>query len=259
MRKERLAQKMGRLIFPLILYGFLAMLYPELLGLVSGGWLLEPEASMWLLTAGNLFMLPIFCLLYHRDRGQQEVITRQSFSFKAFLLLILGSVCISRGINYFLALTFLPHYFPGYERVSEEIYRCSLLSQIMAGVISAPFLEEVLMRGIIYGRLREMIERTQGAMVGSALIFGLFHGNVVQGVYAFVMGLFFAQVYEKYHSLFPAVFAHMIANGASVLAGRIAVPVKLLRAPGFYELLTAALLLVGMYCWRYFCRNEERS
>ena len=46
----------------------------------------------------------------------------------------------------------------------------------------------------------------------NALIFGMYHFNVVQAVYAFILGLFFAWVYERYQTLWAPVIAHMSAN-----------------------------------------------
>lgn len=241
---------MWRIVFPILLYSFFSMLYPEFLKIASGGRLSDPKWAMWVLTAENLLMFPVFLLMYRQEprEGRRE----HSLCIKDMLVVILGAVCISRGINYFLALTFLPRIFPGYQEVSEEIYQCSFLSQIAAVMVSAPFLEEVLMRGLVYERLKAAMGRTRPAMAASALIFGLFHGNVVQGVYAFVMGLFFVQVYEACDSLVPAVAAHISANGMSVLAGQISLPDKLYRVPGLYYFLTAVFLLAGMMCWRYF-------
>lgn len=251
------AEKIWRIIFPLLLYGLLSMLYPELLQIVTGGRLSEPASAMWLLTVGNLLMLPVFWFLYRRERNACK--KKIFFSFRDFFLVVLGSVCLSRGINYFLALTFLPHLFPGYKEVSEEIYQCSFLSQIVATMISAPLLEEVLMRGLIYERLKKSVGKYSTAMVISALIFGLFHRNVVQGLYAFVMGLFFVQVYEACDSLTLAVIAHIVANGASVLAGQFSWMDDLYRLSGVYYLLTAGFLLIGMFCWRYFAEMRKMN
>ena len=106
------------------------------------------------------------------------------------------------------------------------------------------------MRGLFYGRLKEATGMPRIAMMVSAIAFGVYHGSVVQGVYAFVLGVFFVWVYEACHSLLPAVLAHMAANGASILAGQIPMPVAFYVNPGFYYLLTAGYLLAGIFCWK---------
>lgn len=271
MREQSVPEKIWRILFPLLLYECLVFLIPKLLEVVSGGRLMRPGAAMWALTLQNLLMLPVFGLLYRQDRKNREQgrnrnqdrsqnkSRNRARGIRNLFPAVLGAVCISRGLNYFLALTPLPYYFPGYEAVSEEIYHSSLLSQIAASVIAAPLLEETLMRGVIYGRLKDLTENPRLAMVLSALLFGLFHGNVVQGLYAFVMGLFFAELCEISGSLIPAVLAHMAANGASVLAGQLHWADGVSRIPWVYYLLTAGFLLGGMFCRRCFYRNEERG
>jgi len=46
----------------------------------------------------------------------------------------------------------------------------------------------------------------------SALLFGVFHGNIVQGIYGTLMGLLIAYVYEKYDNFIAPVIIHVAAN-----------------------------------------------
>ena len=201
--------------------------------------------------------------MYDADRiwRQEDKLCRPRFGIKDFLLVVLGAVCVSRGINLLLGLTPLPYWFPGYKSASEAVYSCSLYSQIAASVISAPLLEEVLMRGLLYSRLKLTTKNRKLSMLVSALVFGLFHGNAVQGVYALVLGLFFVQVYETYRqALWPAVLAHLAANAASVLSEQFAWMDKIYQSMPLYCLATAAFLLAGMFCWKimiFFCSHSR--
>ena len=56
-------------------------------------------------------------------------------------------------------------------------------------------------------------------MFFSALAFGIIHGNIVQGIYAFTVGLFFAWLMERYQRIIAPVLAHMSANLFVVLLG----------------------------------------
>ena len=55
-------------------------------------------------------------------------------------------------------------------------------------------------------------------MLYSAFVFSFMHVNVVQAIYAFVMAIVFAFVYEKYGSVKAPMVAHVSANVAAVLA-----------------------------------------
>ena len=74
-----------------------------------------------------------------------------------------------------------------------------------------PAVEELIMRGLLYQRLRAMM-RPAAAMIWSALVFGVFHGNLVQGVYAFLIGLFFAWLMERTQRILVPMLGHMAAN-----------------------------------------------
>lgn len=79
----------------------------------------------------------------------------------------------------------------------------------------APLCEEVLFRGILLSRLRVLGDTS--AVVLSALAFGLFHLNLYQLAYAFVLGMFFAIITLLTGSIRDSLLLHMVINGSSVL------------------------------------------
>jgi membrane protease YdiL (CAAX protease family) len=60
-------------------------------------------------------------------------------------------------------------------------------SMFLYGAVLAPISEELLFRGYILRALRPYGKRF--AILGSAILFGLFHGNLLQGPYAMLVGL----------------------------------------------------------------------
>lgn len=77
-------------------------------------------------------------------------------------------------------------------------------------VICAPFMEEYVFRKLIVERT---VRYGQGAAVlMSGLMFGLFHGNLNQFVYAFTLGMFLAFLYVKTGKLKITIAIHMIFN-----------------------------------------------
>ncbi len=90
------------------------------------------------------------------------------------------------------------------------------LAALFAGCI-APVCEELTFRGIIFAGIRKSGSALQAIFV-SALLFGLFHMNFNQAVYAFALGLFFAAVREVTGSIIPSIICHMTLNGGSVFA-----------------------------------------
>ncbi len=83
---------------------------------------------------------------------------------------------------------------------------------IMSVCFIAPFLEEMLFRGIILrGFLNHYSPRK--SIVLSALIFGLVHLNLYQIPVAFILGCFLGWLYYSSGSLWPSILAHALYNG----------------------------------------------
>lgn len=87
-------------------------------------------------------------------------------------------------------------------------------ARILCYEIVAPISEELVFRQVIYKRLRGISPVWVAVMI-SALLFGFYHGNLVQGIYAFIMGCLLALVYEWTESFVAPVLFHMIANHLS--------------------------------------------
>lgn len=87
--------------------------------------------------------------------------------------------------------------------------------KILVSVILAPILEEFLFRKQIIDRCARFGEKT--AILFSALVFGLFHMNLFQFFYAFLLGLVFAYIYTRTRRLHYTVILHMIINFCGVV------------------------------------------
>lgn len=92
----------------------------------------------------------------------------------------------------------------------------------IAAVLIAPFGEELLFRGVVYhyasNMVRDMQDRRRAfylANVVQALAFGIFHGNLIQGVYAFGLGLLLGYMRERFGSVWASAAGHIIINGCS--------------------------------------------
>jgi membrane protease YdiL (CAAX protease family) len=87
----------------------------------------------------------------------------------------------------------------------------NLLFLIPATVLLGPVAEEVTFRWMMYRRMRARIG-VKRAVVLTSLLFGLYHGNMVQFLYTSAVGVLLAVVYEKSRCLKLAVISHMALN-----------------------------------------------
>jgi membrane protease YdiL (CAAX protease family) len=97
-------------------------------------------------------------------------------------------------------------------------------------VIAAPVMEELLFRKFIIDRITRYGEGV--AIVVSGLMFGLFHGNLNQFVYAFLIGVFFGFIYVKTRQIKYTIILHMIIN---FLGGFVSS--ALLKFSNYFELM----------------------
>lgn len=125
---------------------------------------------------------------------------------------IVLAVAGSQLLNDLIVLVHLNDLFPGYqEMVGTTMEGQSMWELFLAVGILAPIAEELVFRGLIFRRMRDEIKPVT-AIVLSSLVFGLYHGNMVQFIYASLLGALLAIIYHRTGTLWTAVLAHMAAN-----------------------------------------------
>ncbi len=112
-------------------------------------------------------------------------------------------------------------------------------------LIGAPVIEEILLRGLIYTRLKPAFTITTATFV-SSLIFGLLHGELVWSIYTFAVGIYLCFIYEKYGTLKAAIIYHFAFNLAGVIW------YQLTLIPFLEYILPYVSILVFVLAHRYF-------
>lgn len=133
------------------------------------------------------------------------------------ILLIGTGAGLSQYLNIFMALIsgLLPA--SDYSETMELIERGqSLAAMIFFMGILAPVAEEVIFRWILYLRLRDRLTVWPSVLISAAL-FGIYHGDVLQGTYAGIMGIFLALIMEYSGSLTGSILIHAGANTWGIL------------------------------------------
>ena len=164
-------------------------------------------------------LLMIMGLWYRRMRrkmGRGRKPLASLINGKILLTLVLLGVGMQYATNYFLMLIELldPQRIQEYLEmfaVMEESAQEGILLPLLYSVVLAPVSEEFIFRGVILGQMRRALP-FWAANVLQALLFGVYHGNLVQGAYAFCVGLFLGYISKKADSLIPAIAFHMIYN-----------------------------------------------
>lgn len=136
--------------------------------------------------------------------------------------LFIGSLGVFLNILFIALLNYAAFYLPIEELLSQydELISLALdtnFFMILLGVVFvAPIFEEILIRGIIFNDFRKATP-VWLALIIQAVIFGLLHMNIIQGSYAFFLGLILGLLYLKYKSIIAPILLHLTFNLTSTL------------------------------------------
>lgn len=170
-----------------------------------------------------LIAIVVFGIAY---RNETEGIKKGSFimqlkynDYKMCGVLTALGVFISLGLSHFVSLLPLDNVIGNYQETSNKLMGGSLGMQILSLGIIVPIAEELIYRGLVYNELKKNMEPLY-AMVLAAIIFGVFHFNLLQGTYAFILGIILICAYVKCNTIIAPIIIHSLANLTSVIASQ---------------------------------------
>lgn len=121
-------------------------------------------------------------------------------------------LALSLVVTVEFGMSLLPEsWLEAYASKSNWLLEGSGFTIFVSTVIMAPLIEELIFRGLMLSRLRKAMP-DWGAVLLSALIFGVMHGQIIWIVYAFVLGVVLGFVAVKSESIIPTITLHMVFN-----------------------------------------------
>ena len=176
--------------------------------------------SYYVTVFGALAAIPFLYLFYRLDRKKRQAVGAEIVYCRATAMeyVLIGVVAFGAciGGNNLILGSGLMELDSHYQQVSEILYSAPFLVQLAGTGIIVPLCEELVFRGLMYKRLKEYVPAGT-AMVTTSLVFGLYHGNIVQMVYAMTLGYLMVYIYEKYHHFLAPFLFHAVSNLLSVL------------------------------------------
>ena len=164
-------------------------------------------------------LLPLFFFLkmkYARLNFKYDYDFGDLFSNKK-LYLCVAVTCV----GCMLLNTALAEYTSAYDWYTDVLKEIGSMGNNPIGALCicliGPILEEVVFRGAILRRLLETSWKPWVAILVSAIIFAIAHGNLVQGGAALVLGCAMGCVYYYTRSLWPCIFIHVLNNTTSTV------------------------------------------
>lgn len=149
-----------------------------------------------------LIILPILIYQYRKYKGRNIKRT-----YRNFILLLFAPIA-------FCLLFHIPLVAIGvrYTLNNSSYFWMLLMSEGIVG----PIVEEYLFRGVVYHKLKEIYSKNQ-SMIFCTVIFAFFHNNLLQIVFALLLGIILILLYEKYQDIKIPILFHCITNLVSFL------------------------------------------
>ncbi len=232
--KNRERVTIGKLwgsVYPALLYLFITLVAGIVLVLIEKKVTINNnslniqaiDANMSLIITffGALITIPLLIVIKYYDSKKQVLqgayLYKSVFPLK-YLLIVPFAVTFMYAANIVVAIVekLIPNIAHSFDETAKAIYGANITIQIITAVILGPIVEELIFRGLMYIRLKRMFGAGVAAFV-TGVIFGVYHGNVSQGIYAFIFSYGAIFIYERYKKIYAPIIMHMVANGVSVL------------------------------------------
>ena len=220
-------------------------------GIINGAVILIGTAVIWpaigneLRGAGN----PVYRKDYKGRKNSDVTVAATKYG------MLLGiSFGLAVGLNLMLTQIGFVQSSESFEVVHKQQYGVQfVIGLILYGVIS-PFAEEAVFRGLLYNRMKRCFP-VGIAIVLSALLFGCYHGNIVQAVYGTILGIVIAYLYEIIGGFEVPVLFHSMAN-VSVYAIGYQKRMSELSPPVAWIMAIVALVVAAVLLW--YIRREYK-
>lgn len=158
-----------------------------------------------------MFLAALSVFPYYKR--ENEFLEKNSLSVKNVGVIVMLGVVFSLVLNFLFSAAGFLQSSESYSQVAQRQFSLPFwLAFLFYGILS-PWAEEVVFRGIFYRVLKRNMTEVV-AVLGSALMFGAFHGNMVQMLYGSIMGVVMALLYGRFSNLLAPILFHGAANTA---------------------------------------------
>lgn len=279
--------KSAGVVYPLLIYYVVISVAVSLIAAIAAKLGIDPqEQYMAIQTIATAVTIPFIYSFYRKDRLEpttcqqhlSEIFQQKGKNEKILdgILMFLTGAVMGIALNNLMAMTALEEIFQGYQEVEQSFFAGGILFEVLGACLLTPVLEEMLYRSVIYGRLYDIMVPYQVAdteakkkrnrnsrimtIVFTSLIFGVMHMNMIQFIYATLLGMVLSWFVETSGHLYGAVVAHIGANLCSVLRVETSVFRWMEKSKTVFIISTvifaaAAVILLGVI-WK---RNKDNT
>lgn len=283
-RSDSLLKKIWQVVYPMGLYYLITFVVAQAGAVILYSWYTMKNAAssvgemqallmqhtIWLNGIAAFLAIIPMTLLYQRDqrvrtRGitGRKAKTRRRVHGGTYAMTVLFAVTASQVLNDLINYSGLADLFPAYPELQSAIFdgQSIIVLCITVGIL-APIAEEILFRGLVFKRLQDYTGNGWAVLI-SGLLFGIYHENMIQFVYAGLLGFAFAMLMCRTDSLKVVITAHAAANLWSLL-GKSLVNALAATHVMAYSILLGIFVILALFSGVYLMggkssRNKKKE
>lgn len=142
--------------------------------------------------------------------------------------------------------------FEEYGKTIDSIHLGNPFIIMLYVTIIAPITEELIFRGLVLTKALRILSPA-GAIILQAVAFGVFHGNVIQGFFTFLIGVILGGICYRYKTIYAPIILHMVLNASTYFIRTIEVNVATISG-----MIALGGALVGLSIWLVL-KNTTRN
>ncbi len=175
---------------------------------------------------------------------------------KVFILIFTGLSLVSlNGLTVVIISLIFPDAYDAHVESMMGLTSSGGWLMVFSVGIAAPFIEEVMFRGLITKELDRVMSYKWVIFI-QALLFGLYHMNLVQGIYTFVLAIFMGYTLYWTKSIWAPLIIHIVNNLSSVIMSEYLDPNSDILNIGFGVWMIFSLVFVLPYGLKYLYRSR---
>ena len=184
-----------------------------------------------------LIVAIIFIPLLINDYKKYKKQTNNKINY--FYLTILGIILslIYNVFAYYLNFALKTSLFDNNSNVAVTLLSTGILG---------PIIEELMFRGIIYNELKSKYSNMKSILI-TTIFFAIIHINIIQILYALIIGFILIFVYEKYNNIKAPIILHMASNITTTLFLPLLIKNNLIINYGIFIFSLILLIILKKY------------
>ena len=153
-------------------------------------------------------------IILYRSKNLHRETSKNKPKWSIYLLVAFMGIILNGFFSYLMELLRITERFSNVAQ--DNLLSGQLIVQLLGLGVLIPITEELLFRGLFYSYLKKYMP-WQAAMLLGAFVFAVYHGNMIQIIFAFPMGIIITLLYQKWNAITIAIVFHAASNLAAIL------------------------------------------